>query len=277
MAKQSKVTLAAVSPDTMRGAALATAKAVVTCEKSKRVLLTAVASAVGVIGQALSAAQYDRQFKPYLSQGFERAVKRGDISQRTADQYGSKLKTAVLAILCKAAEPVAGETFWEFYDRAAQAVTSATLSNGAPVWEVSAKRGRKVGVTLPKKGGALPGVVVEANASAGTMTDAEGGTNENVQLAAARILTKGNMRRAYNLIWAVRDAPEVFDKWINDAMPDAVKAEIGGRLRELDRATAAKAATTQAPKAEGEPQTAMAAALIEGQRKANGKRHAQAA
>lgn len=232
MAKQPKVILAALSPELAKAAALATVKAVVSCEKSKRTLLTSVASAVAVIGDALSAAQYDRQFKPYLSAGFERAVKRGDISQRTADQYGSKLKTAVLAILSKTAEPVAGETFWEFYDRAAQALPSATLANGAKVWEASAKRGRKVGAKVAPKGGSHdPTASVILKAGGLSADKVEGGFDRSAPMAAALILCKGNEARAQRLVTVLQSYVAEFDKWAATVLTDQDKAEIGERSR----------------------------------------------
>jgi hypothetical protein len=232
MAKQPKVILAALSPEVAKAAAFATVKAVVSCEKSKRTLLTAVASAVTSIGEALSAAQYDRQFKPYLASGFERAVKRGDISQRTADQYGSKLKTAVLAILSKTAEPMAGETFWEFYDRAAEALPKATLANGAPVWEASSKRGRKVGAKVAPKGGshdpAAAAILKEGGLSADKV---EGGFDRSPAVAAALILCKGNEARAQRLVAILQSYTAEFDKWAATVLTDKDKAEIAERSR----------------------------------------------
>lgn len=277
-AKAAKVAFvfAAVTPDTAKAAAVATAKAVVTCEKAKRTLLASVAGAVAAIGVPLTAAQYDRQFRPYLNEAFASQVKRNAIRKETADQYASKLKTAVLAILSKSAEPAAGETFWEFYDRAAKALPSATFTVGegdnaqtVKVWEASQKRGRKVGATQPKKtgGGAMPGAVAEANASAAN--NGEGGFNRSPAMAAALILTRNNERRAQLLVSILKTHAENFDRWAETQLTDEERAAIG-------KASAKPTEPAEAPvtlKA-GEPATAMAAALVEGQRKANVKRRA---
>lgn len=249
-----KVVLAQVSPEVVSKAATATAKAVVTCEKAKRTLLTSVSAAIAGIEVGLNAVQYDRQFKPYLSQGFAPFVKRGDISQKTADQYASKLKTAVLAIVNKLATPNAGETFWEFYDRAATAVAAGKLADGSPVWEASAKKGRKVGAKVaPKSGGPLPGAVASANSASGA--DA-GGLNVSAQLAAALILAKQNKSRAERLVAVLESYPEAFDKWASGLLSDNSKSD--------------KPKAPIVLKAE-EPATALGAALIEAAKPANQK------
>lgn len=262
---------ASVTPDVAKAAAHATAKAVVKCEKAKRTLLASVAEALTVITVPLTAAQYDRQFKPYLSEGFASAVKRGDITQKTADQYSSKLKTAVLAILAKVAAPQAGETFWEFYDRAATALPSATVTQGegdnaqtVPVWEASAKRGRKVGMKVggKKSGGPLPGAVADADASA--THSGEAGFNRSPEMAAALILTKGNEARAARLVLVLQSYAPEFDKWVGTVTTDKDKAE----LAKLAKAPEAKAAETVVIKPD-QPMTALADALVGAQRKAN--------
>lgn len=266
MSKQqpSKIVLAALSPDLARSAALATVKAVVTCEKAKRTLLGVVAQAVATITVPLSAAQYDRQFRPYLAQGFAAAVQRKAISERTAGQYTSKLKTAVLALLSTDCRPIAGETFWEFYDRAAEAVTGAKLANGSPVWEASEKRGRKVGAKQPKKtgGGALPGAVAHANTLGGSAGDSgaqEGGFNRHPKVAAALILTGGNEARAQRLVTVLANYTPEFDKWVATILSDQDQASIAKRSHP---------ATPEAPKAaevvsvSSEPETALAAAMV---------------
>lgn len=268
---KAKVVLAALSPDVAKDAAFATAKAVVTCEKAKRTLLTSVAEAVALVGMALNAAQYDRQFKPYLAEGFAKAVKRGDISQKTADQYASKLKTAVLAILSGAATPIAGETFWEFYDRATPLLVSATLANGSPVWEASAKRGRKVGARQPAKpgGGALPGHIAQANRDGSAADSAGDGFNRSPKTAAALILTGNNEARAQRLLIVLQSYAEQFDRFAETVLTDADKAELAKRstAATAERVLASKPLTLKAD----QPATALADQLVKAQAKANAK------
>lgn len=252
----SKIMLAQVSPDAMRAAAKATATAVVTYEKAKLTLLEKVAAAVGTLGVPLSAAQYDKQFKPYLAEFFASAVKSGRIGPKTADQYASKLKTAVLALVNGVAQPVAGEGFFAFYDRAAEAVAKGTLPDGSPIWEASAKRGRKQGAKqTPKAPKPVPGAVAEANASAAT-ADA-GGLNVRAELAAALILTHQNKSRAERLVTVMGSYAEEFDRWA---------ATILGERQPKARADKAKEPIVLES---GQPATAMAAALVDVQRKAN--------
>lgn len=269
-AKAPKVVLAALSPDVAKDAAFATAKAVVTCEKAKRTLLTSVAEAVALVGMALNAAQYDRQFKPYLAEGFAKSVKRGDISQKTADQYASKLKTAVLAILSGAATPIAGETFWEFYDRATPLLVSAKLENGSPVWEASAKRGRKVGAKQPSKpGGALPGHIAQANRDGSAADSAGEGFNRSPKTAAALILTGNNEARAQRLLIVLQSYAEQFDRFAETVLTDADKAELAKRstAATAERVLASKPLTLKAD----QPATALADQLVKAQAKANAK------
>lgn len=268
------VVLAPLSPEKARQAAQAIAKALATYEKSKRTLMGHVAEAVALIAVPLTAAQYDRQFKPSLAEAFAVQVKRGVMSESSANQYLSGIKTCALAILNKSAEPFAGEGYFDFYKRAAEALVSAKTPEGAPVWEAATKRGRKAGVTLPKKGGALPGHIAQAN-SAGGSTAAEGGTNENVLLAAARILAKGNQARAYRLLYAATSYVDQFDKWADAVLSQEDKATIGARMRAADRNNSQPANPQPSqPDKSQQPATAMEAALIEGQRKANAKRQA---
>lgn len=211
--------LAQVTPEKAKAAAVKTAKAVVTCEKAKRALLGSVAEAVKAIGCPLTAAQYDKQFRDYLVLAFAAEVKRKAITQKTADQYLSKLKTAILAILSKAAVPVAGETFWEFYDRASLALASATIqqgSNKVPVWEAQTKRGPKAGsgkgAGSRKSGGPVPAAVAEANASAATAGAA--GQGKSPKEAAALILADGNAELAGQVLAALTSYRTEFRKWI---------------------------------------------------------------
>lgn len=271
MANKSKTQLASVSTDTVRKAATQTVAAVVACEGAKVRLLEAVAKAVSAIGQPLTAKQYDRQFRPFLDKGFARAEALGKLKDGTGKQYASKLKTAVLAILSKAAEPVAGESFWAFYDRAAQALPSAKLSNGAPVWEVSAKRGRKVGAKQPPKaGGAMPKAIAEANASL-SADKVEGGFDRSPAIAAALILCKGNEARAQRLVMILQSYTAEFDKWAATVLTDADKAEIGKRSAPQTPEGREPDVVRIGDEPELDISKPIAAALVKAQRKANAK------
>lgn len=217
-----KLVLATVSAETMEAAAKATAWAVSACEGAKVALLQSVHNAVKAIGQPISAAQYDRQFRPFLKAALDKEVGRkgSKLKQSSADQYVSRIKTCVLAILAKAAEPVAGETFWEFYDRAAEPLASAKLPNGEPVWEAKAGRPAKAAGTKSAKGAkAAPAEGSAASAS-------EGGMQIAPELAAALILTKearDNHPRADKLVKAITSFPEAFDKWAATILADSEK------------------------------------------------------
>jgi hypothetical protein len=267
-----KLILAPVSADVVKAAANSTVKAVVSCEGAKVRLMSAVAEAVATIGQPLTAKQYDRQFKPSLDAGFARAEKAGKVKEGTGRQYASKLKTAVLALLCGAASPIAGETFWEFYSRAAPLVANAKLANGAPVWEATKKAGRKVGHKVPKKtgGGAMPGAVHLANVegSKGDSDDQEGGFNRSPAIAAALILTKGNEARAQRLVTVLQTYTPEFDKWAATILTDADKAEIGERSKP---ASPEASNVTIIPPVTSEPETAIAAAMVKAAAPKNAK------
>lgn len=210
-----KLVLAMISPDVAQAAGAAIAKAVVTCEKAKRTMLASLMTAVAGITVPISAAQYDRQVMPHIKAGFARSVARKDISEKTASQYGAKLKTAVLALVNKVAAPISGETFWEFYDRASVALVAAKLADGSPVWEAASKRGPKAGKAKASKPKPVAQDAEPLSASKG-----EAGFNRSPALAAALILTGGNETRASRLIAVLETYTSEFDRWSADILQE---------------------------------------------------------
>lgn len=252
--------LAPLSVDTVEDAARSIVAGVVKCEGAKVTLLETIKDAAEDISVALTAAQYDKQVRPYLVKHFAAKVKAGKINEKTAGQYDSKLKTCVLALLCQVAEPLAGEGFFAFYDRASGLLADAKLpGTEIRVWE-AAKAGRPAGkgkASAPK-GGAVPGVIAQANA---TGSAAEEGFARSPKVAAALILANQNEARAKRLVAVLETHAEQFDRWaaalLEEKSPKAPPAPVVLK--------------------DGEPATAMAAALVKGQAKVNQKAQAKAA
>lgn len=268
MAKQPKLILAPLSLETVAQAGKDTAKAIVVCEAAKARLLSELIGVANRLGTPLSAAQYDRQFAPDFRKALEASVSRGKLKEATAGQYKSKVKTAMLALL-SGLSPIAGETFWDFYDRASGFLPDAKLADGSPVWSTQGKAGRPAGkkskgkVSVTENAGLR--MFSDALASAGDARDEEGGFDRRPFVAAALILAKGNEARAQRLVIVAESYPEAFDKWTASILTDADRAEVEARS-----AKAAKPAETSppaSPKASGKldasfPETALAAALV---------------
>lgn len=264
---------APVTPEAARNAAGAMVSAIGKYEKAKVTLMGALADACKLIGVPLTSAQYDKQVRPYLADAFKAAArsKNSAVTDGTVTQYASKLKTAVLAILSKAAEPHAGESFFAFYDRAAKALPSATFTVGegdnaqtVKVWNAETAKGRKAGAKVGRKGVSLPGAVADANASAAT--SGEGGFNRKPAVAAALILTGNNEARAQRLVVVMQSYASEFDRWCASILTDQDKAEIAAASKAPDAKPEGETVTIKAGES---AETALAAALIEGQRKLN--------
>lgn len=272
MSKVTSLFVAApLSPLTVQAVGKAFAKAQDKLGKANTTYMAEALAAAQLINCPITAGQYDRQVAPSVRAAFK--ASRSALTRDSASSAMSRLKTFTLAV-CTAQpdfQPVAGETFRAFLDRIAEPLTKATLpplkegDAPRPVWD-TAKQGKPAKAPGSRPGGksgtALPGAV----ASAATVGDGEGGLNARPIAAAAMIVCGQNAARAQRLCIVMQSYASEFDKWTSTILTDDDKAE----LAKLSPALA-EASTRPNVKASEPAQTAMAAALIEGQRKANSK------
>jgi hypothetical protein len=216
-----KVQLLAISPETMAAAAKAVAEGEVKLQRASVDLLTSYSKAVGGLKvKGMTAVQYDRQFRPTFDAELAKRVKAKALKESSAKVASSRAKTIVLA-LANGVKPIVGETVGEFKERASAWLPTAKVG-GAPVWEAATKRGPKTGAK--RSGGKL------AN-SAGAARDAETGSDERRDMAAALILTGGNRQRAERLCVVLGSYADDFDKWTATILDDAGKSKANAKTK----------------------------------------------
>lgn len=216
--------LATFSPETAQQVAKGLVRAASKAEGATRTLLQEVAVTVRLIGQPLTAAQWDKQVAPMIRDAFKRS--KAGLAETTVASYRSRFKTAGLAILSGDAslQPVAGETFPAFLARVAEPLASLTLANGERVYPADAvKTGRAAGTRASKSGGVDP--------SKGGADRSEGGMDERPQLAAALILTGQNVARAQRLCIVMQSYGDEFDKWTAGILTETDKRELEGKVK----------------------------------------------
>jgi hypothetical protein len=266
-APKASVSAAAVTLATVIKVGTGFADAVSKAADADGTFFDACVKAARLIKVPLSAAQYDAQVGPQIRKALADmnaarvTAKKPALAETTLASQRSRFKTFALAYCCgdKALKPQPGDTTVSYLGRVSAALGKVKLPNGQPVWPADGKKaGRAAGTTIPKPAAHAPG----AQLSAGSVNDREGGLDVKPAMAAALILTKGDASLASRLVIVLQSYRDDFSKWTSTILTDADKAELGKLQPSKADATPPKAK----PVTSG-AETAMGAALIQGQAK----------
>lgn len=253
--------LLSITAETMEGAAKTLASAIGRLEGAKAMLLQEASKAVKALDvPAMSAKQYDRQFKPTFERTLDARVSRGGLKAASAKTYKSETKNVILW-LANGGVAVVGMLWSEAVEAARTALPTSKLPDGSPVWERTggAKGGRPKG---SKSGGGVDSASAfllangytfqgdKADGSKGSADDGEGGLNIRPKLAAAMILTGNDASMAQRLVLALDNYRDDFAKWVSTIMSDDDKAKLNLLVAAMPKpdAAAPKAAPVTAPK-----------------------------
>jgi len=266
-----KLILAPISPETAKQVGKKIGAACVKFEGAKLDLLTNVTSILVTVTGPLSAKQWDKQIAPDLKASLSKGKVRGQpMAAQTQSNFASMAKTVGLAVINGVAQPLAGESLNECSKRMAELLPSAKLPDGSPVWEGKKGRPTKAKGSNPPKSGSAAGGATSGGISAGGVADDEGGMNEAPKLRAAAILLGGDMANAQRLHLAVTNYREELFRWMSSILSDDDKAKLATLTAPKADEPAPKASKPGATPSVGDvPETALAAALIDGQAKAN--------
>ena len=272
-AEAPKVALLAITPAQAQDVAADLASAAKRREGADGTFLQNVCDAVEGL-PPMTAAQFTKQLAPSIREALKRKLK--GKAETTLASYASRFKTLTLALTCGDAtlQPIAGEGYVAYLTRAAEGVAKGKLPDGTPIWPADAQRsGKAAGSGKAAKGAGTPtggptGGHVEATAA----NSGGGGLDVRPALAAALILCHGNAARAQRLVIACESYGSELDKWLSAILSDEDKTKLG-KLTSVQGEEAAKrdAAT---PKAN--PQTAIAAAMIEAAKPSNASKRGKA-
>lgn len=253
--------LAPISIETGLQVAKALASAAKTHKAADVRLMVQVISAVKLVGQPLTAKQWDTQIAKTLKEGLQRAV-----SEASAPSYASRFKVAGLAILSgeKTLQPVAGETLATFAARVREPLEGLKLKSGVPIYSTepgAKKKGRKPGTPASNKK-ATPATPAP-DTSAGDASRDEGGMNRSPAMAAALILMGGNEGLAKRLVVVCQSYREDFSKWTDGLLGGTPEGDvstpqtaIAAAMSAAARAKVVDAKAAQTPPAKGDAKAA---------------------